>query len=251
MRKRFAERLVRVHGVERSSQNEMLATIGAKQGVYFALLAILEPMDEVIVIDPCWVTYAPSVTLAGGRPVPIPLGPGNTLDTAAIGAAIGERTRAIIINTPHNPTGRVFTESELSALAALVRERGLWLICDESFDLFVFDGNKHFSPGVFDAIRDQTILLYSFSKAFAMPSHRIGMLVGPEPICRLVATCTIDRRTYATMVQLQQYRSMIVVRLFTYDYAFYKRKLEWITINKIWRNVSRRWRTGSTSSNSS
>jgi aspartate/methionine/tyrosine aminotransferase len=159
LRERFAERLARVHGVERSSRNEMLPTIGAKQGVYFALLAILEPMDEVVVIDPCWVTYAPSVTLAGGRPVPVALGPGNTLDTAAIEAAIGERTRAIIINTPHNPTGRVFTESELSALAALVRKRGLWLICDESFDLFVFDDNKHLSPGVFDAIRDQTILL--------------------------------------------------------------------------------------------
>jgi aspartate/methionine/tyrosine aminotransferase len=190
LRERFAKRLARVHGVERSSQNEMLATIGAKQGVYFALLAILEPMDEVVIIDPCWVTYAPSVTLAGGRPVPVALGPGNTLDIAAIGAAISERTRAIIINTPHNPTGRVFTESELSALAALVRQRGLWLICDESFDLFVFDDSKHVSPGVFDSIRDQTILLYSFSKAFAMPSHRIGMLVGPEPICRLVATCT-------------------------------------------------------------
>src|SRR5690606_27984728 len=90
----------------------------------------------------------------------------------------------------HNPTGRVFTEAELSALADLVQRRGLWLICDESFDLFVFDDGRHFSPGRFEAIRDRTILLYSFSKAFALPSYRIGMLVGSEETCRLTATCT-------------------------------------------------------------
>src|SRR5579872_773803 len=190
LRKAFAERLARRHGVVRR-ENEMVVTIGAKQGVYFAALALLELGDEVIVIDPCWVTYAPSVELAGAAAVPVPLAqPGNRLDVAAIEAAITPRTRALLINTPHNPTGRVFSEGELAALADLVRRRDLWLICDESFDLFVFDKARHVSPGVFDAIRDRTVLLYSFSKAFALPSYRIGMLVGPEPICRLVATCT-------------------------------------------------------------
>jgi aspartate/methionine/tyrosine aminotransferase len=169
----------------------MVATVGAKQGVYFAALALIEPGDEVIVIDPCWVTYAPSVELTGGTAVPVALAPpDNRLDVAAIAAAITPRTRAVLINTPHNPTGRVLGEAELSALADLARTRDLWLICDESFDLFVFDGGKHLSPGVFDAIRERTILLYSFSKAFALPSYRIGMLVGPEPVCRLIATCT-------------------------------------------------------------
>lgn len=190
LRKAFAERLARCHGVVRS-EREMVATIGAKQGVYFVALALLEPGDEVIVIDPCWVTYGPSVELAGGTAVPVPLAPpDNRLDVAAITAAITPCTRAVLINTPHNPTGRVFTEAELSALADLVRTRDLWLICDESFDLFVFGDGKHLSPGVFDAIRERTILLYSFSKAFALPSYRIGMLVGPEPVCRLIATCT-------------------------------------------------------------
>ncbi len=190
LRKAFAQRLARCHGVVRS-EREMVATIGAKQGVYFAALALLEPGDEVIVLDPCWVTYGPSLALAGGKAVPVGLAPpDNRLDVEAIAAAVTSRTRAILINTPHNPTGRVFTEAELSALADLVRRRDLWLICDESFDLFVFDDGRHLSPGVFDAIRDRTILLYSFSKAFALPSYRIGMLVGPDPICRLVATCT-------------------------------------------------------------
>jgi aspartate aminotransferase len=190
LRKAFAERLARRHGVVRT-EREMVATIGAKQGVYFAALALLEPGDEVIVIDPCWVTYAPSVALAGGRAVPVPLAaPDNRLDAAAIAAAITPRTRAILINTPHNPTGRVFTEAELSTLAELVEQRDLWLICDESFDLFVFDDAHHFSPGLFNSIRERTILLYSFSKAFALPSYRIGMLVGPEPVCRLIANCT-------------------------------------------------------------
>jgi aspartate/methionine/tyrosine aminotransferase len=190
LRRAFAERLARSHGVVRT-EREMVATIGAKQGVYFALLALLEPGDEVIVIDPCWVTYAPSIELAGGAAVAIKLAqPDNRLDVAAIAAAITPLTRAVLINTPHNPTGRVFTEAELAPLADLVRRRDLWLICDESFDLFVFDDGKHVSPGVFDAIRERTILLYSFSKAFALPSYRIGMLVGPEPICRLIATCT-------------------------------------------------------------
>ncbi|WP_375459675.1 pyridoxal phosphate-dependent aminotransferase [uncultured Enterovirga sp.] len=190
LREEFARRLARIHGVQRSPRTEIVVTIGAKQALYFALLAMLEPMDEVVIVDPCWVTYGPSVALAGGCSVPVALGAGDRLDLAAVAAAVGQRTRAIIINTPHNPTGRVFTETELSALAALVSDRKLWLICDESFDLFVFDDNRHLSPGVFDAIRDQTILLYSFSKAFAMPSHRVGMLVGPESVCRLVANCT-------------------------------------------------------------
>jgi aspartate/methionine/tyrosine aminotransferase len=190
LREAFAARLARRHGVVRTPR-EMVATIGAKQGVYYAALALLEPGDEVIVIDPCWVTYAPSVTLAGGTPVAVPLAqPGNRLDAAAIAAAVTPRTRAVLVNTPHNPTGRVFTETELSALADLAKARDLWLICDESFDLFVFDDNRHVSPGVFDAIRDRTILLYSFSKAFALPSWRIGMLVAPEPVCALIATCT-------------------------------------------------------------
>ncbi|MBI2737006.1 MAG: aminotransferase class I/II-fold pyridoxal phosphate-dependent enzyme [Rhodospirillales bacterium] len=190
LRRAFAERLARRHGVVRG-ECEMVATIGAKQGVYFAALALLEPGDEVLVLDPCWVTYAPSVALAGGKAVLVGLArPDNRLDVAALEAALTPRTRAILVNTPHNPTGRVFTEAELSALADLVKRRDLWLICDESFDLFVFDDGLHLSPGAFDAIRDRTILLYSFSKAFALPSYRIGMLVGPEPVCRLVATCT-------------------------------------------------------------
>ena len=119
LREAFAERLARRHDVVRS-EREMVATIGAKLGVYLAALALLEPGDEVIVIDPCWVTYAPSVELAGGRPC---RGDGGRprLDTAAISAAITPFTRAVLINTPHNPTGRVFTEAELSALADLVR----------------------------------------------------------------------------------------------------------------------------------
>lgn len=190
LRGAFAARLARTHGVVRSAEREMVVTIGAKQGVYFSLLALLECGDEVIVIDPCWVTYAPSIALAGGCAVPVSLSADRALDVAAIAAAVTSKTRAILINTPHNPTGRVFTESELSALAQLVKEKGLWLICDESFDLIVFDGRRHVSPGALDVIRERTVLLYSFSKAFALPSARVGMLVGPEPLCRLVATCT-------------------------------------------------------------
>ncbi len=190
LRRAFAERLARRHGVVRS-EREMIATIGAKQGVYFVALALLEPGDEMIVLDPCWSTYAPSVALAGGHAVPVPLAPPEfRLDVAAIAAAVTPRTRAIVITTPHNPTGRVFTEAELTSLADLVKQRNLWLVCDESFDLFVFDQGRHFSPGTLDSIRDRTVLLYSFSKAFALPSYRIGMLVAPEEICRQVATCT-------------------------------------------------------------
>lgn len=190
LRTAFATRLATSHDVIRSGHREMVVTIGAKQAVYFSLLALSEPGDDIVVIDPCWVTYAPSAALAGARAVPVPLGRDNALDVAAIAAALSPNTRAILINTPHNPTGRVFNEAELTALARLVKEKDLWLICDESFDLFVFDGRRHLSPGIFDTIRDRTVLLYSFSKAFALPGARIGMLVGPEPLCRLIANCT-------------------------------------------------------------
>ncbi len=167
-------------------ETETVVTVGAKQGVYAALLALVEPGDEVLILDPCWMTYAPSVQLAGGVPVPAPLDRENAfrLDGRAMACHAGSRTRAVIITTPHNPTCRVFTTEELGSIADFAQSHNLWMLSDESFDKFVFDGREHVSIASLPEMRGRTGVLKSFSKAYALPGTRVGYLPAPEPLCR-------------------------------------------------------------------
>jgi len=108
------------------------------------------------------------------------------LDAAAIAEAVTRRTRTIIINSPHNPTGRVFTQEELAGVADVAADRNLWILSDESFDKFVFDGNRHVSVAGLAGMRERTVVIQSFSKAFALPGARVGYLAAPAPLCRAV-----------------------------------------------------------------
>lgn len=168
--------------------SEIILTIGAKQGLYAVLLALIEPGDEVAILDPAWVTYGPSIMLAGGIPKPFSLdhSAGYRLDAAALADVLGPRTAAIVINTPHNPTGRVFSPDELQGIADLAARNGSWVICDESFDKFVFDGRRHVGIASLPDMRDRTVVLQSFSKAYGFIGGRIGYLAAPACVAGLV-----------------------------------------------------------------
>ena len=134
-------------------------------------------------------TYGPAVQIAGGVSKTFTLDRKNgfSLDSAALEAVIGPRTRVIVMNTPHNPTGRVFTADELESIAAIARAHGLWVISDESFDKFVFDGHRHIGMASLDGMADRTVVLQSFSKAYGFIGGRVGYMAGPAAIAGQVA----------------------------------------------------------------
>lgn len=135
-----------MYGHAYDAESEVTVTAGATQAILTAVLCCVHPGDEVIVLEPCYDSYAPNIELAGGRVVRVPLTPGSFRpDFEAIGAAIGPRTRAIIVNSPHNPTGTVWTREEMQALADLLAPTDVLLISDEVYEHMVFDGRPHVS----------------------------------------------------------------------------------------------------------
>ena len=189
LRVAIADKLASDQGLTYDPGTQIVVTVGAKQALYAALLALIEPGDEVAILDPAWVTYGPAVQIAGGvsRTFALDRKNGFSLDPAALEAVIGPRTRVIVMNTPHNPTGRVFTADELESIAEIARAHGLWVISDESFDKFVFDDHRHVGMASLDGMADRTVVLQSFSKAYGFIGGRVGYMAGPAAIAGQVA----------------------------------------------------------------
>lgn len=165
---------------------ECVITSGVSEGLDLTLRVLLEPGEEVIVPEPCYVAYQPCVSFAGGRPVPVPTSAadGFRLDMTTIEAAITERTKAILIGSPANPTGAVQTRQDLAALVTLAERHDLYLISDEIYDRLTYTGTHTCLPALPGA-RDRTVLLGGFSKAQAMTGWRVGYLCAPRPIAEL------------------------------------------------------------------
>ncbi|WP_314960983.1 pyridoxal phosphate-dependent aminotransferase [Bradyrhizobium cosmicum] len=159
-------------------------TAGAKQGLLDVALAVFNPGDEVIIIRPCWPTFPSQVLLAGAKPVFVDVrAPTYTPDIVALRAAVTPRTKAIIINSPNNPTGAVYDRTTLQAIGDLAINYQLWIVSDESYSSFVFTGSRHESivmahPGV----RSRTILVNAFSKELAIAGWRLGYFAAPPEI---------------------------------------------------------------------
>ena len=166
--------------------SQVLVSTGAKQSLFNALCAILNPGDEVLIPAPYWVSYPAIVRLADGVPVIVsfPAASGFRPDVRLLRGAIGPRTRVLLLNTPCNPTGVVFTRDEIEAIAAIVKEANLTVIADEIYEKMVFDGRDHVSIGAVNGIRDQVVTVNGVSKAYAMTGWRIGYMGGPEEIIR-------------------------------------------------------------------
>jgi aspartate aminotransferase len=171
------------------SADQIIVSSGAKQSIFNALRALLNPGDEVLILSPYWVSYPAIVQLAEGIPVIVPcsIDDGFEPNMSRIRSALTSRTRALILNSPGNPTGTVFGPDEMTELAAFVREAGIVVISDEIYEKVIFDGRKHLSIGSMAGLANQVVTVNGVSKAYAMTGWRIGYLGGPVEIVRAAA----------------------------------------------------------------
>lgn len=179
-----------------SAKNEILVTVGASEGVDAALRAVLNPGDELVVCEPCYVNYVPLAKLTGAKVVPLDTSVNGFYPTAAqLEAACTEKTKAVMFCSPSNPTGTSIPAAELEKLAAVITKRKLWCISDEIYCELVYDGTKHTSIASFAGMKDYAIILNGFSKSFAMTGWRIGWIAAPEDLM-------------AQIVKLHQYNTI-------------------------------------------
>lgn len=183
LRKEIARYMKRRFGVAYSAEEEIMVTVGASQAIDLALRAVVNPGEEVIIVEPSFVSYAPTVTLAGGVPVPV-----NTysrddfkLQPEQIEAAVTEKTKAILICSPNNPTGTVLSKGDLERIAEVVEKHDLLVISDEIYAELTYDEPYTSFPAVKN-MHGRTILISGFSKAFAMTGWRLGFACGPKDI---------------------------------------------------------------------
>ncbi|MBR1715056.1 MAG: aminotransferase class I/II-fold pyridoxal phosphate-dependent enzyme [Treponema sp.] len=171
------------YGCYYNPKNEILPTVGASEGVDAVLRAILNPGDEIIVVQPCYVNYVPLAKLCDAKIVPIDSSVNGYYPTAEqIAAAITPKTKALMICSPNNPTGTMIPKEELEKIAKVVVEKQIWCISDEIYCELAYDGAEHVSIGSFPGMKDYAIILNGFSKSFAMTGWRIGYIAGPSDL---------------------------------------------------------------------
>jgi aspartate aminotransferase len=172
------------------SPSEILVSSGAKHSVFNALQAILEPGDEVIIVSPYWVSYPEMVKLIEGIPVIVETGMENNfkITPEMLERAITPRTKVFIFNSPSNPTGAVYSKTEIESLSRVIAEHELYVISDEIYEHLIYDGGEHVSIGSYDSVRDLTITVNGTSKSFSMTGWRLGYLGARKDIVALAST---------------------------------------------------------------
>jgi len=183
LREEIAKKLTRDNHID-ADASQVLVTVGAIEGLAAAVMAVVDPGDEVILPSPTYATHIRQVVLASGKPLLVPTieEEGFILDIDGIEEAITNKTKAIMFASPSNPTGTVFSEDQLRQLSRLALEHNLMIITDEAYEYFVFDGNKHFSIASIPEMKSHVISCYTFTKTYAMTGWRIGYLHADEAL---------------------------------------------------------------------
>ncbi len=183
LREAVARKIEALYGHRYDPGTEVTITAGATQAILTAVLCCVHPGDEVIVLEPCYDSYAPNIELAGGRVVRVPLTPSSFRpDFAAIAAAITPRTRAMLVNSPHNPSATVWTDAEMQRLADLLAPTDIVLISDEVYEHMVFDGAPHASAASIPALAARSFVVSSFGKTYHVTGWKVGYVVAPAPL---------------------------------------------------------------------
>ena len=185
LREAIAAQRARRYRVDLDPDSEVLVTVGASEAIAAAVLGLVEPGSEVLLIEPFFDTYSPVIAMAGSRRVAVPLVPdgrGFCLDADAVRAAITPSTRAIIVNSPHNPTGMVLDDDELRALAGVAVEADLLVIADEVYEHLVFDGRRHLPISTYPGMAERTVTISSAAKMFNCTGWKIGWACGPADL---------------------------------------------------------------------
>ncbi|HEX2298021.1 MAG TPA: pyridoxal phosphate-dependent aminotransferase [Pseudonocardiaceae bacterium] len=189
LRAAVAEHRAGRYGLRHDPDTEVLVTVGATEAISAALLALVQPGDEVLLIEPYYDSYAAAVALAGASRRTVALvadGDGFALDLDAVAQAITPATRALLLNSPHNPTGTVFTRAELTALAELAARHDLLVITDEVYEHLVFDGAEHVPIATLPEMAQRTLSVSSSGKTFSVTGWKIGWVCGPAPLVAAV-----------------------------------------------------------------
>jgi methionine transaminase len=183
LREAVAAKLEAMYGRKYDPAAEITITAGATQAIITAVLAVVRPGDEVIVLEPCYDSYVPNIELAGGTVVRVPLVPGTFRpDFAKIAAALNPKTRAILVNTPHNPSATVWTREEMLQLQALLAPTDTLLISDEVYEHMVFDGQQHQSAARFPGLAARAFIVSSFGKTYHVTGWKVGYVAAPASL---------------------------------------------------------------------
>ena len=183
LREAVAAKVQAVYGRHYDHATEITITAGATQAIITAILAVVHPGDEVIVLEPCYDSYIPNIELAGGVTVPVPLTPGSFRpDFDKIAAAITPKTRAILINSPHNPSGMAWTAQEMLRLQDLLAPTDILLISDEVYEHMVFDGMPHESAARYPGLAARAFIVSSFGKTYHVTGWKVGYVAAPAPL---------------------------------------------------------------------
>jgi methionine aminotransferase len=180
LRQRVAAKVEQLYGRRYDADSEITITAGATQAILTAVLACVHPGDEVVVLEPCYDSYAPNIELAGGKVVRVPLTPGSFRpDFERIAAALSPRTRLVIVNSPHNPSATVWTRADFERLAALLDGTDTLLVSDEVYEHMVFDGVPHASAASVPGLAERAFIVSSFGKTFHVTGWKVGYVLAP------------------------------------------------------------------------
>jgi len=179
----IGSKLARFHGIALDPQGEVTVTAGGTEALFCAIQAVTHPGDEVVLLDPCFDSYAPAVELAGGRAVRVPLTlPDFRIDFDRLGAALTPRSRLLVVNTPHNPSGTLLGEADWQRLSGLLERTDTLLLSDEVYKHLVYDGRRHASALSVPALRSRALVVFSFGKVFNATGWKIGYCVAPPEL---------------------------------------------------------------------
>ena len=185
LRQAVSDKIALTTGRRYDADSEITITAGATQGILSTVLALVHPGDDVIVLEPCYDSYGPSITLAGGNTIRVPLVPGTWRPNfEALAKALTPRTRLVIINTPHNPSGTVWTADELARFAALLAPTRALVLSDEVYEHMVFDGVAHASVSGLPALAERSVVVSSFGKTFHVTGWKVGYVAAPAALMR-------------------------------------------------------------------
>jgi aminotransferase len=205
LRSAVSDKLSRENNISYDDTDEIIVTAGANEAVFIAMLALIDPGDEVLIPCPAWPTYFSCVHMAGGAPVPVETDLENNfiLDVDKIEAAITPKTKMLILNTPNNPTGAVYNREVLVSVAQLVEKHGLTVLSDEIYEKIIYDDCRHVSFASLPGMRENTLTINGFSKAYSMTGWRLAYIAGDRSI--MSALIRIHQNTIACATSFAQW----------------------------------------------
>lgn len=219
LRHKISEKTEKVYGYRPDPDQEVTVTSGATEALFAAITAVVKPGDEVVVLEPCYDSYAPAIRLSGGVPVYVPLAlPDFHIDWDLLKRHISSRTRLIIFNTPHNPTGAVMSQEDMQTLANLTDGTDILIISDEVYEHMVFDGQLHVSALQIESLRQRSFVISSFGKTYHTTGWKIGYVIAPPALTaelrkmhQFITFCTVTPLQLAIADYLdkeEHYRSL-------------------------------------------